>query len=67
MFEPEEQIILLIWLFGVVSSLTVGGFIHLLAVMVLCKAVVRHIQPFFTSLMPRLKIGLYGNYSRTSS
>lgn len=44
MLETIAVVLLLLWLLGMVSSYTLGGFIHLLLVLALVVVVVRVIQ-----------------------
>ena len=44
MLETIAVILLLLWLFGMVTSYTVGGFIHILLVIAIIVVLVRVIQ-----------------------
>lgn len=44
MLETIAVVLLLLWLLGMVSSYTLGGFIHLLLVVALVVVVIRVIQ-----------------------
>ncbi len=44
MLETIAVILLLLWLFGMVTSYTVGGFIHILLVIAIIMILVRVIQ-----------------------
>jgi hypothetical protein len=44
MLETIAVVLLLLWLLGMVSSYTLGGFIHLLLVLALVVVVIRVIQ-----------------------
>jgi hypothetical protein len=44
MLETIAVVLLLLWLLGMVSSYTLGGFIHVLLVLALVVVVVRVIQ-----------------------
>ena len=44
MLETIAVVLLLLWLFGLVTSYTVGGFIHLLLVLAIIVILVRIIQ-----------------------
>lgn len=44
MLETIAVVLLLLWLLGMVSSYTLGGFIHILLVLALVVVVVRVIQ-----------------------
>jgi hypothetical protein len=44
MLETIAVILVLLWLLGMVSSYTIGGFIHLLLVLAVIVVVVRLIQ-----------------------
>ncbi|KAF2988723.1 lmo0937 family membrane protein (plasmid) [Methylocystis sp. MJC1] len=44
MFETVAIILIVLWLLGVVSSYTIGGFIHILLVIAVVVIVLRVIQ-----------------------
>ena len=44
MFETIAVILIVLWLLGLVSSYTMGGFIHILLVMAIVVILVRVIQ-----------------------
>ena len=44
MFETIAVILVVLWLLGLVSSYTMGGFIHILLVVALIVVIVRVIQ-----------------------
>ena len=44
MLETISVILIVLWLLGIVSSYTIGGYIHLLLVVALVAVVVRIIQ-----------------------
>jgi hypothetical protein len=44
MLETIAVVLLLLWLFGMVTSYTVGGFIHILLVIAIIVILVRVIQ-----------------------
>lgn len=44
MLETIAVILLLLWLFGMVTSYTVGGFIHILLIIAIIIVLVRVIQ-----------------------
>ncbi len=44
MLETIAVVLLLLWLLGMVSSYTLGGFIHILLVLALVVVVIRVIQ-----------------------
>jgi hypothetical protein len=44
MLEPIAVILIILWLLGLVSSYTMGGFVHLLLVIALVVIVIRVVQ-----------------------